>query len=190
MRTLNDREKRTVRYGAIGLAIYLALFGGARAWNFLNHRRVDYLQAVTQTSLLKKGVRADADNADLVKKMMDDFQIEPATLSTNSVVAGASAAIQKAITGGGLQPGPIRESVGRSSHKEIATIQFQTSGPVTGIMSLLHRLPLLGYPVVVDSVQITADPMQPGMVKLMVTVLVLDYQQWINEWNKPEASHA
>jgi len=48
----------------------------------------------------------------------------------------------------------------------------------------------LGYPIVIDSVQITADPLQPGMVKLMATVFVLDYQQWINEWKKPEASHA
>jgi hypothetical protein len=122
--------------------------------------------------------------------MMDDFQIEPAALATNSVVAGASAAIQKAIMSSGLGLTSIRESPGRSSHREIATIQFQTAGPVVGIMALIHRLPLLGYPIVIDSVQITADPMQPGVVKLMATVFVLDYQQWINEWKKPEASHA
>lgn len=190
MRTLNDREKRTIRYGTIGVAIYLALFGGVRVVKFLNHRRADYQQAVTETSLLKSGARSDTDKAALVKKMMDDFQIEPAALATNSVVAGASAAIQKAIMSSGLGLTSIRESPGRSSHREIATIQFQTAGPVVGIMALIHRLPLLGYPIVIDSVQITADPMQPGVVKLMATVFVLDYQQWINEWKKPEASHA
>jgi hypothetical protein len=190
MRTLNDREKRTVRYGAIGVAIYLALFGGVRMLKFLNQRRADYAQAVTETSLLRSGVRSDTDKAALVKKMMDDFQIDPATLSTNSVVAGASAAIQKAIMGSGMGLTSIRESPGRSSHKEIATIQFQSAGPVPGMVSLIHRLPLLGYPIVIDSVQITADPMQPGVVKLMATVFVLDYQEWINEWKKREASHA
>jgi len=190
MRTLSDREKRTVRYGAIGVAIYLALFGGVRIVKFLNQRRADYVQAVTETSLLKSGVRSDTEQAAIVQKMMDDFQIDPGTLSTNSVVAGASAAIQKAILSGGMVLTSIRESPGRSSHKEIATIQFQGTGKVAGIISLVHRLPLLGYPIVIDSVQITADPLQPGMVKLMATVFVLDYQQWINEWKKPEASHA
>ena len=35
MRPLTDREKRTVRFAGIGIAIYLALFGGFRFGNFL-----------------------------------------------------------------------------------------------------------------------------------------------------------
>ena len=190
MPNLNERDKRTIRYAAIGLSIYLVLFGGAKVVGFLQHRRADYLAAVAETSRLKSEVTADTDKAALVKKMMDDFQLEPAKLFTNSVVAGASAAIQKAITGSGLQPGPIRESPGRSAKKEIASIQFESAGQVAAIMSLLHRLPLLGYPIVIDSVQITADPMRPGQIKLAATVLVLDYQQWINEWKKGEPGHA
>ena len=171
------------------VSTYLLLFGGVRVGKFFEHRRADYLQAVAETRLLKSQVGADTDEAALVKKMMDDFQLEPATLSSNSVVAGASAAIQKAITGSGMQPGPIRESAGRASKKEIASIQFETTGQVAGVMSLIHRLPLLGYPLVIDSIQLTADPMRPGQIKLAVTVLVLDYQQWIDDWKKGQANH-
>lgn len=190
MPSLTAREKRTIRYATAGLAIYLALFGGVKFWKFLDHRRADYLQEVAETSRLKSEVKTDTYNAAMVKQMMDDFHLEPATLSTNSVVAGASAAIQKAITSGGLKPGPIRESAGRSSKKEIASIQFESTGPVEGTISLINRLPLLGYPIIIDSLQITADPMRPGQIKLAATVLVLDYQDWINEWQKGASPHA
>jgi hypothetical protein len=53
-------------------------------------------------------------------------------------------------------------------------------------MALLHQLPLLGYPLVIDSMQITADAMQPGQIHLNVTVMVLNFEQW----KKKEAPHA
>ena len=53
-------------------------------------------------------------------------------------------------------------------------------------MSLLHNLPNLGYPLVMDAVQITPDPMRPGQVKLTLTIIVLDFEQW----KKAEAGHA
>jgi hypothetical protein len=65
----------------------------------------------------------------------------------------------------------------------MATIEFDGSGSVAAVIALLHRLPLLGYPLLVDSVQITGDTMGPGQMKLTVTIIVLD-------WKKAEASHA
>ena len=161
MRTLTPSEKRTIRLATIGLSIYLVLFGGVKVWRWLNQQRTDYLETVAEARQLKSEISQDTDRAALVKQFMDDFQLQPATLSTNTVVAGASSAIQKAITSGGLQPGPIRESAGRSARKEIASIEFEGTGPVAAVMTLIHRLPLLGYPIVIDSLQITADPMRP-----------------------------
>lgn len=134
---------------------------------------------------LKLETGLDADKAAVVKKLMGDFQLDPARLSANSVVADASAAIQKAAMSGGVKSGAIRESSGRSPEKELATIQFECSGQVAAVISLLHRLPLLGYPLVIDSVQITPDN-QPGQIKLSVTVIVLNFEQW----KKTEATHA
>ncbi|HEY5041852.1 MAG TPA: hypothetical protein VIK53_07600 [Verrucomicrobiae bacterium] len=186
MHTLSSSEKRTIRYAAIFLLICLVLLGGSKVWKFLSHRRADYLQMVAEARQLKSGSDLDTDQAAVVKRLMEDFQLDPAALSTNTVVADASAAIQKAATSGGVKLGAIRESAGRSSAKELATIQFEGSGPVAAVISLLHRLPLLGYPLLVDSVQITTDAMRPGQIKLSVTIIVQDFEQW----KKTEATHA
>lgn len=186
MRTLDPSEKRTIRFGAIAVAICLALTGGVKAWKFFAQRRVDYLQMVAEARQLKAQASLDADKALVVKKLMDEFHLDPAKLSTNSVVADASAAIQKAVMSGGVKPGSIRETTERASAKELATIEFDGSGPVAAVISLLHQLPLLGYPLVIDSLQITPDPMRPDQVKLNVKIIVLNFE----EWKKPEASHA
>ena len=186
MRALTPSEKRTIRYATIGISIYLALFAGVKLWKLVSHRRASYLQMVAEARQLKTDTQLDADEAAVVKKLMTEFQLDPARLSTNTVVADASAAIQKAATSGGVKPGAIRESAGRPSAKELATIEFEGSGQVASVMSLLHQLPLLGYPLVIDSLQITGDTTHPGQVKLNVTIIVLDFEQWKTK----EAAHA
>jgi hypothetical protein len=186
MRQLTSSEKRTIRLGAIGVSAFLILFGGFKAWQFFEKQRAGYLKMVAEAQKLKSESKTYADEADAVKKLMDDFHLDPAKLVRNSVVAGASAAIQKAATGAGVKPGAIRESPGRPANKELATIQFEGTGQVASMMSLLHQFPLLGYPLVVDSVQITSDPSRPGQIKLAVTIIVLDFEQW----KKTEAPHA
>ena len=88
--------------------------------------------------------------------------------------------------GGGVKPGPIRELPGRASAKEAATIEFEGSGPVTAVVSLVQRLPLLGYPLLIDSLQITSDPARPDQIKLSVKIIVLNFENW----KKSEAPHA
>lgn len=185
-RTLTPSEKRTIRFAAIGITIYLVLFGGVMVWKFFARQRADYLRMVSEARQLKIEAAACADKAAVVQKLMEEFHLDPAKLSKNTVVAEATAAIQKAATGGGIQPGPIREAPGRAANKELATIQFEGTGTVASVMSLLQRLPTLGYPLLVDSVQIAAAPTRPGQIKLNVTIIVLDFAQW----QKPEAPHA
>ena len=178
MRTLNPSEKRTIRYAAIGISIYLVLFFGIKVVTFLAHQRGDYLAMVEQARQLKADSHLEADQADLAKMLMDQYRLDPGTLSTNTAVANASAAIQKAAMSGGVAFSTIHESPGRSSGKELATIELEGSGQVASVVSFLHQLPLLGYPLVIDSMQIIADPMQPGQIKLNLTVIVLDFEQW------------
>ena len=186
MRSLNPSEKRTIRYAVIGVSIYLALFAGIKVLKFFTHRRSEYVQMVAEARQLKMEADFDADKAAVVKKIMTDFNLDPAKLSTNTVVADASAAIQKAAMSGGVKPGPIRESPGHSSAKELATIEFEGSGQVAAVMALLHQLPLLGYPLVIDSLQITPETMQPGQIKLSIKIIVLNFE----DWKKKEATHA
>jgi hypothetical protein len=52
-------------------------------------------------------------------------------------------------------------------------------------MAFLHRLDTLGYPLVIDSLQLTPQQMPPGNLKFNMTIIILDFEQW----KKPEAAH-
>ena len=113
MRTLTPHEKRTVRFGAAAIAIYLLLFGGFQVWKYFAKTRADYQQLLSQADHLKQEVRLYDDRVLAVKKLMESLRLDPAKLARTSVVAEASAAIQKAAMGGGVQVGPVRESPAR-----------------------------------------------------------------------------
>ena len=59
-------------------------------------------------------------------------------------------------------------------------MQLEGSGPIPAVMTLLHRLPTLGFPLVVDSLQITPEAAKPGVVKLNLTIIILDFESWKN----------
>jgi hypothetical protein len=180
MRTLTHRETRTVRLGAAVIAIYLLIFGGLQVAKVFGKRHADYQQLVKQAEALKQEVRLYEDRSLAVKRMMESFRMDPAKLSRTSVVAEASAAIQKAAMGGGLQLGPVRESPARPSSKELASMQIEGIGPVPAVMGMLSRLESVGYPLIIDSVQLTSD-MRPGQLKISLTILILDFEQWKKE---------
>src|SRR6266516_1710777 len=108
MRTLTDREKRTVRWGAVVLSIYVVLFLALRIGKALESRRSSYQQLVIEAQRLRRELQPYENRALLTQKLRDAFHLDPRNLSRASVVAEASAAIQKAATSGGIQLGPIR----------------------------------------------------------------------------------
>ena len=181
MRALTDHEKRTIRFAVVGISIYLVLFGGLRCWKYIEKRRADYQHLVKEASSLKQEVQRYETKVLLVKKLMESFHIDPAKLSRASVVGAASDAIQKAAAAGGLGLGPIRESPARPSTKELASMQMEGAGPVPAVTAFLHRLDTLGYPLIVDSVQLSPEPTRPGMLKLNLTIIILDFDQWKKE---------
>ena len=180
-KSLSDRERRTIRLAGIGTAIYLLLFGGLQVWEYLNKKRSDYSSLLKEAEILKQRVQVYEDKILVLKKLMDEFRMDPAKLSRVSVVAEANAAIQKAAMAGGVQLGPIRESPGRPSSRELASMQIEAMGPVPALMGLVPRLQTLGYPLVLDAVQVNADARQPGMVKASLTVIILDFELWKKE---------
>ena len=186
MRVLSNSEKRTVCFAVIGIAIYLVLFLGFRSWKYLETKRSEYGQLIRESNMLKQRVQPYKEKAEVVKTLMENFRMDPAKLSKSSVVGEASAAIQKAATSGGMQFGPIRETSARSSNKELASMQLEGSGPVPAIMAFLHSVTTLGYPIVLDAVQISSDPTKPGAIKVSLTIVILDFEQW----KKKEAPNA
>ena len=106
--------------------------------------------------------------------------MNPETFARSSLVADASAAIQKEALNLKVLLGQIRESAARPSARELASMQLEGSGPIPAVMTLLHRLETLGYPLIVDSLQITAEPTKPGVVKINLTIIILDFASWKN----------
>ena len=176
MRTLTHREKRTLRFGSVGIAIYLVLFGGFKVWKFFERQRTDYRRLVTEAQNLKLEVKRYAGKIAVTKKLMETFRMDPAKLTKATVVADASAAIQKAAMQGGFQLATLRESAARPSSQELVSIQLEGSGPVQATMGLLNRLETCGYPLIIDSAQISTDPMKPGQSKLSLTITILDFE--------------
>lgn len=177
MRTLNQREKKIVRLGGVVVALYLAFVCG----KFFVSRRADYVKLLNEGQKLKQEIRSYEDRAQAVKALMEKFNLDPARLSRATVVAETSSAIQKAAASGGIQFGPIRESPGRPSATELASMKLEGSGPVSALITFLHRLDSLGWPVVLDAVQIGSDPAKPGMIKLSLTIIIMDFDQWKTE---------
>jgi Type II secretion system (T2SS), protein M subtype b len=178
MRPLTDREKRTLRFGGIGIAIYLLVFGGLQTFKALEKRRADYQKLLTQATALKGEIRVYDEKAAALKKLMDAFNLDPARLSRTTAVAEASAAIQKTAAGSGVMIASLRESPARPSSKELASVQLEAMGPVPAITALLGRLESVGYPLIVETVQINAEPTRPGQIKLNLTIVIMDFDQW------------
>jgi hypothetical protein len=180
MPTLTDREKRTIRLAAVVISAYLVLFFGYRIWKSLEARRTAYQQLSIDAQRLKRDLQPYENRILLAQKLKETFRIEPDKLLRATVVAEASAAIQKAAGTIKVQLGQVRESAARASAKELVSMQLEGSGPVPAVLTFLHRLETLGYPVVIDSMQINADT-RPGMIKLNMTIIILDFDQWKKE---------
>ena len=108
-----------------------------------------------------------------------------AKLSRETIVAEASSAIQKAAMGSGVQFASVRESASRGNGDELVSMQFEGSGQVAAVTGFLNRMQTLGYPLIIDTVQMTTGP-QPGVMKLSLSIVILNYENWKN----PEAIHA
>lgn len=182
MPTLTPSEKRTVLYGSIGIGVYLLLFGGYQLWGGLQKRVTAYHDLVAQAAQAEQSLKPYADRILVTKKLLEQFHLDPAKLNRATLMGEASAQLQKTAASSGLGVGAIRETPAKNAAKEMATLQLEGSGPVAAILGLFPRLESLGFPVVVDSVQITADPMRPGNLKLVLSLVILDFDQW-----KPEA---
>lgn len=177
-RELSPQEKRTIRIAGIALGVYLVLFCGFLLWKGLETRRAAYRDEVAEAQGLREKLEIYKDKAALIGDLMERYHMDPTMLARTNVVAEASAALQKAAMAAGINPGTIRETPAQGTAREVASIQFEGSGRVEGLMSLLYHLPALGYPLLLDEMQITSDPRMPGGVKFNLTIAVLDFEKW------------
>jgi hypothetical protein len=185
MRTLTQRETRTVRLGAAAIGIYLVLFFGMQVWNSLAKKNSEYRQLLAEAQNLRRKVDLYQGKVQHIQKLMESSHMDPVKLTRASVLAQASAAIQSAALGGGVQIGPVRESPARPASKEAGSIQLEAAGPAPALLKFVQQTHGLGYPIIIDSLQIATEPSRPGQVKFNLTIVVLDFDQWKQE--KPHA---
>jgi hypothetical protein len=195
---MTDRDKKTIRIATIAVAIYLVAFFGFKMWRKGASGQDDYQQLVRRAEKLQNEVRAQENKVLLFEKLNEIYQLDPRKIKKETLVADASAAIQMAAQQGGIALGPLREAPARSSGRELTTIQVEGTGQSAAALALLHRLRTLGYPLIIDSVQIgppqaqggprgpggpaappgMSPPGRPGMVKINLSITILNYDQW------------
>ena len=179
MQSLTERDKRILRIATIGVAIYLALFFGAKSIKRLEKSRVEYQQLLAQAEKLKRDVGPLENKFLLLEKLKETSKIEVQKISRATVVAEASAAIHKAAQEGGIKLGPMRESAsGRSAARELASMQIEGMGQITQIMAFCHKLQSLGFPLAIETFTLAPQQNPPGMLKVNMTVVLFDWDQW------------
>lgn len=178
MAAISDKDKRTIRLAAIGLALYLVVFFGFKGWKHLEKGRLEYQQLMARAQREQQEARRQENDLLLFEKLSDAYRFDPRKLPKETLVAEAAAAIQNAARQGGIQLGPVREIPGRATARELSTIQFDGTGPVPATLTLVHKLQTLGYPLVIDSLQFSPEAKKPGMLKVNVTILILNFEQW------------
>jgi hypothetical protein len=167
-----------MRAGIIVLAVYFLFSFGQKGWNFLQKGRSDYKALCNEAAKVRADLRPYKDKIAMTKKMMEGFHMDPAKLTRSSVVADASAAILKAATTGGVALGPIRETGSRQSGKELTSMQLDCTGPIPSVLGFLHKFESIGFPVIFDSIQLTPEASRPGTLKLHLSLVILDFEQW------------
>jgi len=181
MRALTDHEKRTIRIGAAIVGIVLVGSLLLQAARFLERQRTQYAGLLREADSLKGEIRLYTGKAASAEKLMDAFKLDPVKLTNSTVVAEASAAIQKAAAAGGIGVGAVRESSARAANKELATVQIEGTGPVPSVTAFLSRVESVGYPLIIESVQLTPVQNPPGQMKMNLTIVILDFDQWKKE---------
>ena len=179
MRSLNDREKRTVRIAGVLVAVYLLLFYGIDGLNALEGKREQYHQLGLEAQELDSDVLAELKKRQRLQELRKTWKIDLDALDTQTIVSEVRDAIQKAAGECGVGLGPSREGrARRSTAKELLGVQISGGGTTASIMKFFHRLRSLGYPLAIDRLQLKPVAGKPGQMSASMTVAILNFTPW------------
>lgn len=176
--SLTDRDRRLVRWTAIGLGIYLVLFFGFKGWRRAEAARLEYGRLVTQAETIATRVRPYENRALLIEKLRGQLNCHRSDQTDEQLIANANAAVQTAARESGVKILSIRESGGRVSARELASMRISGAGNVQGLLTLLSRFDSMNLPLIVDSIQVESDAKKPGALKLTFHVVIVDATAW------------
>lgn len=178
MRTLTDREKRTLRLAGILVAVYLVLFYGAKLFGALESRRGAYAEAYFKAQTLQVKRLREIQKRKRLEKLKAEWNIDFTKLQKKTVVGDARVALEATARTCGVGLGFSRESPGRTRAGELTVFQVQGSGKTLNVARFLHCLKTrLGYPMVVDRIHLKAQK-RPDLVAFTFTATLLGYSTW------------
>ncbi len=181
MMQLSDSDKKTLRLGAIVIAVYLVLFYGGMGIKKLRARQTDYKKLVQQSEQLRIDLMKYETDMLKLAKLKKSFQFDPLMEGQETLVSEVSAAIQKSAQMNGVKLSMVNETGARPSASIRASMRLEGEGPMQGVIKFLDGLDRLGFPITVDSVQLNANPRSPGGLKINLEALILDFNAF-----KPE----
>jgi len=184
---ISERDKRTLRFGGIAIVAYLFLFYGVMGFKKLETRRAGYLELKRNAQGIRQMMDPYETKLLLIEKLRGTSGVDPSKLTRETVVALASADIQKVALSSRLKVASIREAAGNSTGRELAAMRMEAAGPVNSVMGLLHQLKTIGYPLVIDSMELGIDKRKPGNLKISLQLVILDFEKWKNERKQPRA---
>ena len=176
--SMSEKDKRTLRYGAIAIIVYLSLFYGKSLLGLFEGNRQDYFKKLDEAEQLGALFRSYETKGMKIEKLRGQLGINVHDLSNTNLVGNVGRKIQELVKASGYKMGQIREVAGRGGQGVAATLQIEGTGPLKSLMPLMHRFRHTGYPLIIDSMNIRAEKRKPGQLQWSVDVIILDYSQW------------
>lgn len=187
MATMTERDKKTIRLASYALAAYLVLFYGVKFMRHLEDTRTEYQRLVLDARVLQQQFETYETKALVIEKLRGDSGLDLTKVPIQSLVGETGAAIQKAAQSSGIKLGPIRESAGNASAGEVGSMQMEGAGPIQSVIRFLDALDGLGYPLIINSVQFGAEQRQPGLLKVNLDMVIIDFTRWQEQKRKKNA---
>ena len=178
LESLSEKDRKTLKYGALIIVVYLSLFYGRSILAMFEGSRVQYFEQWEEARDLGD-LFASYENKGLkVEKLRHQYQLNVNQLSSTNLVGQAGRSIQELVKQSEYKLGQIRETLGGGGNGIAATFQLEANGPLKSLMPLLHRLQTTGYPLIIESLSLRTDKRKQGEVQWSATVIVLDYSKW------------
>ena len=175
MMQLSDSDKKTLRLGAIVIAVYLVLFYGGMGIKKLQARQSDFKKLVEQSETLRIDLLKYETDMLKLAKLKKSFQFDPLQGGQETLVSEVSAAIQQSAQRNGVKLSMVNETGARASSAIRASMRLEGEGAMQGVIKFLDGLDRLGFPISVESVQLNANPRKPGGLKINLEALILDF---------------
>ena len=176
--SLSEKDRKTIRYGAAFIGVYLCLFYGGTLLSALEGSRTEYFQQLEEAQRLGELFRTYETKVLKIEKLRHQFRLNVHALSSTNLVGNAGRTIQDLVKQSEFKMGQIRETLGGTGNGLAATFQLEAEGPLKSFMPLLDRLQSTGYPLIIESLTVLTDKRQRGKVQWSATITVLDYNEW------------